>query len=390
MIRPAHAIAGAALVLPTLAVFAPKGATPLFMLCCALALLSAEGRRAALDALREPLAWLLAALLGWSLLSLAWSPDPAGGFALWLRIAALFAAGLALGRAAATLEDAAPVLRALPLGLVLGLVAAAVESGAGNPIRFAFTGPREDAIHWIGHWLNRGMTALALLVWPAAAALWLRSPAKALALLLACGLVLLAGPQRAAKLAFLLSLGAAGLAWYLGPRLRAPLVAASFALCLGAPLLPGLLPQAAELRAQGLAESITHRTQIWRFVADRIAERPALGWGFDASRAIPGGDEAAAGTVGRLLPLHPHNGALQAWLELGLPGALLLAAIVGAAFAGAASLPERRARAAAVATVATAAAIGLVSYGVWQTQWLSVLALAAAFMAAAGRLNRPG
>jgi O-antigen ligase len=251
-------------------------------------------------------------------------------------------------------------------------------------------GVHEELQNYQSYWLNRGMTALALLLWPAAAALWPRSRAKAMALLAAGGLTLLAGPQMAAKLAFVAALGLAALVWFLGRRLRAALVALAVAVSLGTPLAVGLLPDAAELQAKKVTSSISHRTQIWSFAAERIAERPLLGWGFDASRDIPGGERLAPGTVANVMPLHPHNGVLQVWLELGAVGAALLGALIAAAFWRAASLAAPPARAAACATIMSAVAIGCVSYGIWQTQWLAVLGLIAAFLVAAVRAPGDG
>ena len=74
--------------------------------------------------------------------------------------------------------------------------------------------------------------------------------------------------------------------------------------------------------------SVGHRLLIWDFAGKRIAERPLLGWGLDASRAIPGGKELIRPDQKRL-PLHPHDAALQVWLELGLPGAVLFALLLG-------------------------------------------------------------
>jgi O-antigen ligase len=78
-----------------------------------------------------------------------------------------------------------------------------------------------------------------------------------------------------------------------------------------------------------------------------------------------------------LLPLHPHNGALQLWLELGLPGAVLgglLALLLGYA-AGRAGRP-----AIAAAMLASGAVTAMLSFGLWQEWWVGaeLLALAAA------------
>ena len=43
-------------------------------------------------------------------------------------------------------------------------------------------------------------------------------------------------------------------------------------------------------RADAFKDSAGHRLEIWHFAGQRIAERPLLGWGLDASRAIPGGN----------------------------------------------------------------------------------------------------
>ena len=96
---------------------------------------------------------------------------------------------------------------------------------------------------------------------------------------------------------------------------------------------------AGDLPVERLPTSALHRMLIWDFTAERIAERPLLGWGMEASRTVPGGrgqPEAAALDRMRvtdpgqrrwfaephvqILPLHPHNGALQLWLELGAVG----------------------------------------------------------------------
>src|SRR6202034_4481699 len=65
--------------------------------------------------------------------------------------------------------------------------------------------------------------------------------------------------------------------------------------------------------------SVVHRIFIWRFTAERIAERPLLGWGMDAARDLPGGKPTVASLFpgaqipadAELLPLHPHDAVLE-------------------------------------------------------------------------------
>jgi O-antigen ligase len=93
-------------------------------------------------------------------------------------------------------------------------------------------------------------------------------------------------------------------------------------------------------------------------------------------------DPADAGdrmSVVQIMPLHPHSLALQVWLELGAFGALALAVL---AFLLVARAGASEGGAAAVALVYAGMAISNVSYGAWQTWWLSTLMLIAAAAAA--------
>jgi exopolysaccharide production protein ExoQ len=116
--------------------------------------------------------------------------------------------------------------------------------------------------------------------------------------------------------------------------------------------------------------SARHRLEIWWFTGSHIADRPVLGWGLDSSRAIPGGsDPTPEGPP--WLPLHPHNGALQIWLELGLPGALLFAGFVAWLWLSLARISWPRLFAAAAGgSLFAAQIIGLAAYGVWEEWWI--------------------
>lgn len=76
------------------------------------------------------------------------------------------------------------------------------------------------------------------------------------------------------------------------------------------------------LMRTGLAQTIrahappswAQRIDIWSFAVSRALEKPWWGWGYESSRRfLP------------MIPDHPHNMALQAWMELGLAGLFLLA-----------------------------------------------------------------
>jgi O-antigen ligase len=140
--------------------------------------------------------------------------------------------------------------------------------------------------------------------------------------------------------------------------------------------------------------SVYHRLEIWQFVAERISQRPLLGWGLEASRTLPGaqepidiGDDASSKsdikppTLIRM-PLHPHNGFLQLWLELGVVGvtiaSVLLIQLLAAIRRSTLSPIEL---APSFAVVASALVVLSLSYGIWQSWWQSTLWLTAGIIA---------
>ena len=144
---------------------------------------------------------------------------------------------------------------------------------------------------------------------------------------------------------------------------------------------PGFVAKLKRFDPEGrLVGSVRHRLQIWDFAADRALEGPWHGWGLDKSRRIPGG-----GTVTSLgdevMPLHPHNVVLQVWLELGVPGLVLLVLIIAyASVAGASGRGPPLYVAARAATILPVLVIAGLAFGAWQNWWLSAIWLTAALV----------
>ncbi|HEX2558743.1 O-antigen ligase family protein, partial [Phenylobacterium sp.] len=121
-------------------------------------------------------------------------------------------------------------------------------------------------------------------------------------------------------------------------------------------------------------QSWADRIGYWGNAANWASADPILGWGLDASRMFSPG-----------IRLHPHDAALQIWMELGMVGALAAAIVWAMTFA---RMGRERPGLIAAAQAASAAAyfvIGAVSFGVWQEWWLALAALAAAACAAVRR-----
>ncbi|MBL8706008.1 MAG: O-antigen ligase family protein, partial [Rhodospirillales bacterium] len=243
---------------------------------------------------------------------------------------------------------------------------------------------------------SRGATVLVLFAWLAVIGLVrLEKRWIAAALYLGVGLlVALKFRSGAAATVWALGAGAFALQLLTLARARSAIAAAAAAACLATPLLVKSFPapDAQHAAARSLPSSWSHRIVIWQFAAAKIAERPVLGWGLDASRKIPGGRETIpwqmdpdpndAGdrmSVVQRLPLHPHSVSLQLWLELGATGAALLAALAFLLVrSGGVDRAERWPHAGCVALACSGLAIANVSYGAWQTWWLSTLFMVAA------------
>ncbi|MGG5817251.1 O-antigen ligase family protein [Falsiroseomonas sp. HW251] len=351
------------------------------------------------------LSGLAAALVAWLALSSLWSPDllqglgTAGGLAALLVLAAMTARALE--------QDGAANRRLIGLavapGLLLGIALLALDYATGNWFRLAVRGfPEWTPRVFFG--LKPAVSVLVLLLPLVLAVPGLNRAARG-AILAAGVAVALWLPAESAKIAALAGV-AAGIGAAFAPRLLPRLTAAVLALLV---LAMPLLLAASFTRPPDLSAlpfSAAHRVLIWDFVIGRVAEKPVLGWGADAARAIPGAEDGFSTEVldrfgltspeerdvfGRhasRLPLHPHNAALHVWLETGLVGAVIAAALAAAAMLAAAASPI----AGATLGVGVSGAItGLLSYGAWQPWWIATVMLAAVALGALqrGHLDAP-
>jgi len=362
------------LLLPLLLVLAPRGAAPLagFAGLCAAGLVVANPPYR-MDRLRHPAA-LLGALLLWGALSTVWSIDPGRSLVLEMRLAGLFVAALALAAAANRVASPWRLTRFLCAGTAIGVVLAWCDLGsAGGLSQYVsirdFGAPR----------LNPVAAWLAILLLPAGALLVCRGRmllAAMVVVVMTAAVLTLA--DTTAKAALALSLPVAALLCFWQGAVARIAAALSIVVILSAPMT---LPRLARLPSvfatvDAFKTSAGHRLLIWSFTGERIAERPGLGWGLDAARAIPGGKDEIRPGQDRL-PLHPHDAALQLWLELGAPGAALFALLVGLLWLrlGEVAWPPLYA-AASGGSLAAALAIAFSGWGIWQEWWLGTLALA--------------
>ena len=382
MSHPGLPLAIALLAAPFVAVLQSKAMAPLALIPMALTLMVGwrAGWRPSLP--RSPVLVLGLMLAGWGAITALWAPEPGRAALLALTLAAM----MLLAHGAAGAAQGARLMPWIGFGLVFGLAAAFADWQSGNALRAAVRGLKEVPASLV-FGLKPAASLMALLLpmgfalpWP-----WF---ARAALLVLGAG-VLIMLPGETARLATIAGLAAALLS-LAAPRLVPKLVGAGVAvLILLMPLLVAFIPQ---IPSASLPPSAVHRLVIWDFASARIAEKPIIGWGLEASRAMPGGRaQPNAATLDRLnitapaqraflvlphvevMPLHPHNGALQLWLELGGIGALIGAALMLAlGFAAARSA----APAVGAGMLASAAVTGMLSFGLWQAWWVASLLLA--------------
>jgi O-antigen ligase len=355
-----------------LLVLVPRGVAALVSVAglCAAGLVLSTGAPRPRPALAV-VAALLGCLLVWGTASALWSADPLRSLVVAARLAGLFAVGLVMIAAANCIKAPRRLIRLLLAGLALGVAMAAIDLVTHGALGAPFT---ERAYQPAA--LNRASVAFSIMLLPMTAVL-LGTGLAITPLLFATATVVtiyaLAGTTaKAAVIAGTLI----GLFLYLSrTRVAHAAAVASVLVVITAPLTFARLERipAFAQTADAVKLSAGHRLSIWSFAGDRIAERPLTGWGLDASRTIPGGnDPIRPGET--WLPLHPHNAPLQLWLELGVPGVVFFALVVGLAwYALAGAAWPRLFAAAAGASLSIALIASVASYGIWQEWWLATL-----------------
>lgn len=297
-------------------------------------------------------------------------------------------------------EDRHFLGKATCLGFCVFLGLFLIERVSGSALMQMVSDRSGDVLHAI---LNRPSTLLLLLVWPFAGYLFANGKWFLSLLLFGATFVLSLGlAGQVATVALSLGLLAACSSALL-PRVTAFLGAGLIGIAFL--VLPILMNQGKIVSAIGIAtpqnsSSLAHRLIIWNFTAEKIAERPVLGWGLDASRLIPESQTLAishateqgfswvqkrnfSAYLGNSvsLPLHPHSLILQSWLELGFFGAASIASFLILILFKCISGPPSM-RACRVGFFVSAFTIASVSYGAWQSWWLAALAFTVCFLTA--------
>lgn len=378
-----------ALALP-LAIGTPLGLAPL-LLVAALFIVIGDGWPTRVHRYFAIATAILTLVVILGAASALWSIDPDRSLSMAGRLLLTFLAGGILvdkalrldRRGRRRLAAAAAIGTAIGVGLLLS------EALTGQALlRFVrgLLGSREPTPVM----MNRAATVLALMMWPAAYALYRFGGAVlGIAFLVSAFAALTLLENTTAFLAAFLGFAAGVAAMAMPTTVRRVVIAGSVVGVLAAPLVVSALAGMESLHLQ-IKPSAVHRLMIWQFTVDRIDERPLHGWGLETARDLPGGDrdvtfKTREGEWTRqALPLHTHNAALQLRVELGILGPVLLALLIGGIGLALGRIESRVAHAIRLGFLVSALAVSMASYGVWQFWWLAALAVSLAALVGVG------
>lgn len=158
-------------------------------------------------------------------------------------------------------------------------------------------------------------------------------------------------------------------------------------------LMPWLSPLAFDVFAANLAKkgtlaseaSASMRLENWDFISRKIMENPWTGFGMDSTRSINDFQSEkiyfATSTI-----MHPHNIALQLWIEFGLLGVALIIGFFGFILRRLLALPAADRRV-PFATFCVAMTFLMISWSIWASWLLGFMVFLGALTILALRTN---
>lgn len=338
-------------------------------------------------ALISPLGLAVIAFFAWCWMSVGWSEfklislRSIGEF--WLPIMAVLVLALLLP------DKVTPQMFWLLAGTFsLAAIMMMAEINTGMFLRKAL-GTRAQAFIF-----NRPVLTLLMLVLPLTA--WILGSVRrgwiyGLGLLLLLAALELQAESEAAILGLVIVCITFPIAWFL-PRLTFTLAGLGFLAAVSLSPFIGFISAQVMTPAMHKTLASGHtkdREQLWQSFGYVVQQKPLLGTGFGVSPRIP--DTTVAKQVPQthrsMLSIgHPHNAALQIWVELGAVGAALSLLIALLTLRTVWKMPHVT-RSASLALMSGAAPVALVGHGAWQGWWAASLGAAIIWMQAASRFQ---
>jgi len=392
---------GAALILP-IGLYAARGIAPLFIVITVLTVLTWKNRRPEWLSMMNPLSAVVLALPMLAFASALWSLTPL----VTLETAASFAASMVCGIIMVatarnlTVQERATFLTFVMWGGAGGFALMALDLFFDGPVYRPFMmakGKPSPSFDLIKIFMNPGATVAAIYSWIWIAALWARGYRwVCLMAFVALTATVWQAQAETPIAAILVGATAFAIAFILRRFATKAVGAVVVASIMVMPFAVASLPPIGTLlqNIPYISPSLSHRITIWQTAVIHWQESPIVGLGFDTTRSLYGSEDKVMysfrSAEGKHLmnsnfepiPLHPHNGFIQTWLEMGALGAIIVAAIAWLLFQSVGRSSQRLDRCFGQAHLCAAISVAAVSFGAWQSWWLCSLLLMCALMTA--------
>lgn len=374
--------------LPILSVFSSNALVPVTLIAgVTIALFDFYNHRSVPIPSRRTIV-LTILFFGWAFSSWFWSINPEGTLKVTSRLLGLSICGWllvqAVDRRTQVVKDR--IAKYLLWGVIISSVLLVIEAQFSAPItKFAKGIPLDTALNLSR--FNRGTTFIAVVGWLLIALNTAKLSNKVLFSFVSASLCLVIWLAHSGSTMIGVVFAVIWIVFFVsfGWRSRYLLLFIVSLSILGMPAIATFTkPFGAAENGYGIYHSAHHRFYIWGFVTDQVLRAPIIGAGMDSSRIYPNlkeqtykrirSEEEGGGVIeveGRVIVLHPHNGPLQIWLELGLIGAILSVFCIWSTYCwgGHYNIQSRRQEAAVQAAIVTAITVVTLGYGVWQNKW---------------------
>jgi len=374
--------------------YTSKGIAVLVALAAVLSLFSIKQKGFANVRLPNSFISTVVILVLWAGLSLLWSVDVGLTRSLVVTLPVTFFAGLVVITAAVNTQanERLYIGKATSTGFVITLGIALLDLLTGKKLTLAIIILNNGGV---GDWsatapsfvINNGIVILSLFLWPVGLFVW-RNRSPFLAVILYAAMVLAAILSSSFAAVVSLIIGAViFISARVLPRIIFPATAVILSLVfLSMPFVITALPDARTIGKDlpPLSVSAYPRMVIWQYASKKVLNAPVIGHGLRTSRALNTETKpidfyyrnAKGVFIGntKAIPLHPHNGIVQLWLELGgigaLAGLLIVLTALFAIYRGEAGPTTRAVQLTAlISGVLTLS----VTYGLWQGWWQGTL-----------------
>lgn len=393
------------LLVPVVALYATKGIIVLFgfavLVCLFVFIIKKETR----PTYPKPLGLSVLGLSVWAVASLIWtiSTDLSWTVAHSIPVCMLGGFLIVITLKNSNSADQAFVCQSTVWGFFIGLGLALIDVTTDfsiNKIIYiikhggVWSIANINDIEMPGFVINNGVSLLAMFLWPTLMILNSKNRHKLTFVGFITTVYII---SKSSTFAAAVAVGFGSLSFvvaFLVPRIVYRIAAIGLTLLiLGIPFAMNALPDARTIGKDlpELSYSVYPRLVIWQYASNLVLEKPLIGHGIRTSRGLNKTDtkipfvyreneEIHRGNT-EAIPLHPHNGLIQIWLELGAGGAVLgLVLILCILWNISKSLAPQTGKALAFAALTCSICLVSVSYGLWQSWWLASLWLQGSLM----------